>query len=46
MKRQPLRGLLANSREMLQFIDESFDGSGEIRHSACVAQQRVLAQTA
>ena len=46
MKRQPLRGLLPNSGEMLQFINKSFDGSGKIRHAACVAQRRVLAQTA
>ena len=45
MKRQALRGLLANSGEMLQFIDESFDGSGKIRHAACVAQPRASAQT-
>jgi len=41
-----LRGLLSNSGEMLQFINKSFDGSGKIRHAACVAQQRVWAQTA
>jgi hypothetical protein len=37
MKRQALRGFLANSGEMFQLIDESFDGSGKIRHAACVA---------
>jgi len=36
-KRQALGGFLANTGEMLQFIDESFDGSGKIRHAACVA---------
>ena len=37
MKRQTLRGFLANSGEMFQLIDEAFDGSGKIRHAACVA---------
>jgi hypothetical protein len=32
-----LRGLLANPRQMLQFINESFHRSGKIRHAACVA---------
>jgi len=37
VKGQPLRGLLANSGEMFQLIDESFDGSSKIGHPACVA---------
>jgi len=37
MKRQALRGFLANSGEVFQLIDEPFDGSGKIRHAACVA---------
>ena len=37
VKGQPLRGLLANSGKMFQFIDESFDGSSKIGHAACVA---------
>jgi hypothetical protein len=37
VKRQALRGLLANSWEVFQLIDESFDGSGKVRHAACVA---------
>src|SRR5437899_12471226 len=46
MKRQALGGLLANSGEMLQLIDESFDGSGKIGHAACVAYPRASAQNA
>ncbi len=45
MKRQALSGFLANSGEMFQLIDEAFDGSGKIRHAACVAQPRASAQT-
>jgi len=34
VKREPLRGFLTNSRQMLQFIDESFDRSSKIRHAS------------
>jgi hypothetical protein len=33
-----LRGFLADSGEMLQCVDKSFNGSGKIRHARCVAQ--------
>jgi len=34
---EPLRGLLADAGEMLQFVDETFNRSGKIRHVLCVA---------
>src|SRR5256885_15419028 len=40
MKRQPLRRLLANSWEMFQCIDQSFDRHRKIRHARCVAYPR------
>ena len=32
MKRQALRGLRADAGQMLQLVDQPFDGFGEIRH--------------
>src|SRR5579883_904733 len=40
MKGEALGGFLANAGEMLEFVDETFDWSGEIGHERCVAQGR------
>jgi len=36
-KSEALRGFLSDAGEVLQFIDQAFDRSGEIRHVGCVA---------
>src|SRR5271163_1129432 len=42
---QTLGGFLSDSGQVLQFIDQSFNRSGKIRHARCVAQPRISAQT-
>ncbi len=44
MERQPLRGFLSDAGQVFQFIDESFNRSGKIRHAPCVAQAHSFVQ--
>ena len=33
MKRQPLRGLLPDARQVFQFVDQPRNGFGKVRHA-------------